>query len=66
VREMETPSIGIEHEEHKMKLKEFKKKEKIEVDDLDWIIILFFIYLDPFKVEKIKGFNLHGHFSGKS
>jgi hypothetical protein len=34
--------------------------------DLDWIIILFVIYLDPFRVEKIGGINLQGHFSGRS
>jgi len=27
------------------------------MDDLDWIIILFFIYLDDFRVEKIGGMN---------
>jgi hypothetical protein len=32
----------------------------------DWIIILFFIYLDAFRVEKIGGINLQGHFSGRS
>jgi hypothetical protein len=31
-----------------------------------WIIILFFIYLDPFRVEKIGGINFQGHFSGRS
>jgi hypothetical protein len=30
----------------------------------DWIIILFFNYLDAFKVEKIGGINLQGYFSG--
>jgi hypothetical protein len=30
------------------------------------IIILFFIYLNPFRVEKIGGINLQGHFSGRS
>jgi hypothetical protein len=34
--------------------------------DPDWIIILFFIYLDAFRVEKIGGINLQGHFSGRS
>jgi hypothetical protein len=33
---------------------------------LDWIIILFVIYLDAFRVEKIGGISLQGHFSGKS
>jgi hypothetical protein len=31
--------------------------------DPDWIIILFFIYLDAFRVEKIGGINLQGHFN---
>jgi len=35
-------------------------------NDLDWIIILFFIYLDAFKVEKIGGISLQVHFSGRS
>jgi hypothetical protein len=35
-------------------------------NDQDWIIILFFICLDAFRVEKIGGINLQGHFSGKS
>jgi hypothetical protein len=30
------------------------------------IIILFFIYLDAFRVEKIGGINLQGHFSVRS
>jgi hypothetical protein len=34
--------------------------------DLDWIIILFFIYLDAFRVEKVGGIILQGHFSGRS
>jgi hypothetical protein len=34
--------------------------------DLDWIIILFFIYLDAFIVEKNGGINLQGHFNGRS
>ena len=33
--------------------------------DMDCIIILFFIYLDPFIVEKIGGINLQGQFSGR-
>jgi hypothetical protein len=33
---------------------------------MDWIIILFFIYLDAFRVEKIGGINLQGHFNGRS
>ena len=32
----------------------------------DWIIILFFIYLDSFSVERTGGINLQGHFSGRS
>jgi hypothetical protein len=31
-----------------------------------WIIILFVIYLDAFKVEKIGGISLQGHFSDRS
>jgi hypothetical protein len=34
--------------------------------DPNWIIVLFFIYIDAFKVEKIGGINLQSHFSGKS
>jgi hypothetical protein len=34
--------------------------------DLDWIIILFVIYLDAFSEEKIGGISLQGHFSGES
>jgi hypothetical protein len=34
--------------------------------DLNWITILFVIYLDDFKVEKIGGISLQGHFSGRS
>jgi hypothetical protein len=34
--------------------------------DPEWIIILFFIYLDAFKMEKIGAINLQGHFSGRS
>jgi hypothetical protein len=34
--------------------------------DLDWIIILFFIYLNLFRVEKNGGIDLQGHFSGRS
>jgi hypothetical protein len=33
---------------------------------MDWIIILFFIYLDAFRVEKIGGIDLKGRFSGRS
>jgi hypothetical protein len=32
--------------------------------DLDWIIILFFIYLNAFIVETIGGISLQGHFNG--
>jgi hypothetical protein len=35
-------------------------------DDLDWIIVLFSIYLDAFRVETIGGINLQGHFKGRS
>ena len=34
--------------------------------DPDWIIVLFFIYLDAFRVEEVGGINLYGHFSGRS
>ena len=34
--------------------------------DPDWIIILFFIYLDAFRVEKFGGIKLQGHFIGRS
>jgi hypothetical protein len=34
--------------------------------DLDWIIILFSIYLDAFRVENIGGIILQVHFSGRS
>jgi len=34
--------------------------------DLEWIIILFLIYLDAFKEGKIQGINLQGNFSGRS
>jgi hypothetical protein len=34
--------------------------------DPNWIIILVFIYLDDFRMEKIGGINLQGHFSGRS
>jgi hypothetical protein len=34
--------------------------------DLYWIIILFFIYLDAFIVEKSGGISLQGHFNGRS
>jgi hypothetical protein len=30
----------------------------ITIHDPDWIIILFFIYFDAFRVEKIRGINL--------
>jgi hypothetical protein len=30
------------------------------------IIILFFVYVNPFRVEKIGGISLQGHFSGRS
>jgi hypothetical protein len=36
------------------------------MSDPTWIILLFVIHLDAFKVEKIGGINLHGHFSGRS
>jgi hypothetical protein len=36
------------------------------VDDPNWIIILFVIYLDPFRVVKVVGFSLKSHFSGRS
>jgi hypothetical protein len=39
---------------------------KKEINDMDWNIILFSMYLDPFKVEKLGGINLQGHFSDKS
>jgi hypothetical protein len=29
--------------------------------DMDWIIILFVMYLDAFRVERIEGINLEGH-----
>jgi hypothetical protein len=34
--------------------------------DPDWITILVFIYLDPFKVEQNGGIIFQGHFSGMS
>jgi hypothetical protein len=34
--------------------------------DPDWIIILFFIYLNAFRVEIIGGINLQGHFNDMS
>jgi hypothetical protein len=36
------------------------------VNDPDWIIILFFIFVDSFIVEKIGGIILQDHSSGKS
>jgi hypothetical protein len=42
------------------------KRSISKVYDQDWIIILFVIYIDPFRVEKIGGISLQGHFNGKS
>jgi hypothetical protein len=51
---------------HSVKLLGTKSLPKSGGTIWDWIIILFFIYHDAFRVKKIGGISLQGHFSGKS
>jgi hypothetical protein len=50
----------------------FAKSNCFEVDiplrdiDLDWIIILFFIHINAFRVEKPEGISLQVHFNSRS